>query len=152
LSIFWGIFSTWTFCQNIFMVFLDSPYRVPRGPRSAQWAQSDLQFLPLPASRSADCIAAVSGRVSLGVVRLENPGFVPTHQRPPTKPRESTHPPTRGPKPQLFKTWVSKKTEPCVGGGGGPWTTPAPCWANAPRTAVGRGPGAGSHSLPCIPN
>jgi hypothetical protein len=50
--------------------------------------------LSLPASRSADCIAAVSGRVSLGVVRLENPGFVPTHPPAPTNKTPRIHPPT----------------------------------------------------------
>jgi hypothetical protein len=48
----------------------------------------------LPASRSADCIAAVSGRVSLWVVRLENPGFAPTHPLAPTNKTPRFHPPT----------------------------------------------------------
>ena len=38
--------------------------------------------------------AAVSGRVSLGVVRLENPGFVPTHPPAPTNKTPRIHPPT----------------------------------------------------------
>jgi hypothetical protein len=43
---------------------------------------------------SADCIAAVSKRVSLGVVRLENPGFAPTHPPAPTNKTPRIHPAT----------------------------------------------------------
>jgi hypothetical protein len=44
--------------------------------------------------RTASPLSAISKRVSLGVVRIENPGFAPTHPPAPTNKTPRIHPPT----------------------------------------------------------